>query len=338
MSCYGHAAIISEGNPFMPRVLLTTSCPDWPIARQTPGGLGVWEDFEFIIDQSDVACDAWVAFDNPPAPVTATCVPDNMFFLSGEPPELRSYRSDFLRQFRWVVTCHDIRHRGLITAQQAHPWHVGVDWDRNFTANLDYDSLSDMTVPDKPYLISTVISDKAITPAHRQRLEFVRRLKQRLGGAFHVLGRGHQEIGDKWEAVAPYRFHLAMENARRPHYMTEKISDAFLGCSFPFYFGDETAADYYPVGAYEPIDIFRADEEIDRICKCMDEQLDIVRRTQVAQARQAVLNELNLFPTLARLLRDRIVNGTAKTLRLFPKNQHFKLAMAGITRPFLKSA
>ncbi|MGZ0171056.1 MAG: glycosyltransferase family 10 domain-containing protein [Planctomycetales bacterium] len=322
----------------MPRVLLTTCCPDWPIARQTPGGRGVWEDFEFVVDQSDVTCDAWVAFDNPTSSVAATCVPDNMFFLSAEPPEVRSYGSDFLRQFRWVMTCHDVKHRGLIAAQQSHPWHVGVDCDNNFTANLNYDSLSKMSAPTKTHLISTVISNKALTPAHRQRLEFVRRLKQRLGDAFHVVGRGHQKIGDKWQAVAPYRFHLALENAQRPHYMTEKISDAFLGSSFPFYFGGAAAADHYPVGSFEPIDIFRADEAIEQICRGMDEQLDIVRRTQVAQARQAVLNELNIFPTLVRLLRDKMVDGPKQTLQLYPKNQHFKLAMASITRPFRRAA
>lgn len=322
----------------MPRVLLTTSCPDWPIARQTPGGCGVWDDFEFVVDQSDVACDAWVALESPKRSVTATCVPDNMFFVSLEPPEIRTYKRDFLRQFRWVMTCHDMKHKGLITAQQAHPWHVGVDWDDHFSANQDYDSLSKMPVPTKSHLISTVISKKAITPAHRQRLEFVRRLKLRLGDAFHVFGRGHQEIGDKLQAVAPYQFHLAMENARRPHYMTEKISDAFLGSSFPFYFGDPSVSHYYPTGSYELIDIFRADEAIEQICRGIDEQLDIQRRAQIAQARQTVLNELNIFPTLVRLLREKMVDGPRQTLQLYPKNQHFKLAMAGITRPFLKSA
>ena len=38
----------------MPRVLLTTGCTHWPYARQTPQRLGVWEDFEFVIDQQDV--------------------------------------------------------------------------------------------------------------------------------------------------------------------------------------------------------------------------------------------------------------------------------------------
>ena len=322
----------------MPRVLLTTCCPDWPFARQTPGGRGVWEEFEFVVDQSNVKCDAWVAFESPTCSVTATCVPENMFFVSAEPPEIRSYKSDFLRQFRWVVTCHDVKHRGLITTQQAHPWHVGVDCDNHFTANLNFDSLSNMSVPTKSHLISTVISNKAITPAHRQRLEFVRRLKLRLGDAFHVFGRGHQEIGDKWQAVAPYRFHLAMENAKRPHYMTEKISDAFLGSSFPFYFGDASAADYYPAGSYEPIDIFHLDEAIEQICRGIDGQLDIVRRTQVAQARQIVLDELNLFPTLVRLLRDRMVDGPKQTLQLYPKNQHLKLALAGFNRLLRKSA
>lgn len=111
----------------MPRVLLTTGCLHWPYIRQTPGRTGIWEDFEFLIDQQDVTCDAWVAFENPTEPIRARCVPENMIFFTGEPPEIRSYRSDFLRQFLWIVTCHDIRHRGLIASHQSQPWSVGVD-------------------------------------------------------------------------------------------------------------------------------------------------------------------------------------------------------------------
>lgn len=322
----------------MPRVLLTTCCPNWPIARQTPLRAGVWEDFEFVIDQTDVTCDAWVCFDNPTTTVEANCVRENMFFLSAEPPEIRAFGTDFLRQFRWVMTCHDTNHKGLITSQQAHPWHVGVDCDDNFNAILDYDSLSQMGIPEKQYILSTVISNKAITPAHRQRLEFVQRLKQRLGDDFHVLGRGHKEIGDKWDAVAPYRFHLAMENASRPHYMTEKISDAFLGSAFPFYFGHSSADEYFPAGSYEPVDIFRPDAAIDQICGAIEQQLDIERTEQVQQARRYVLDELNIFPTLVKLLKDKMVDGPQRNVRLYPKSQHVKLAFSGIGRALRRVA
>ena len=321
----------------MVRVLLTTCCPNWPMIRQTPKRLGVWEDYEFVIDQPGSVCDAWVVFDNLGETISATCAPENLFFVSAEPPEIRKYRRDFLNQFRWVVTCHETRHRGLIAAQQGHPWHVGVDADRGFIATLDYDALSAMDVPDKPHVLSTVISSKAITPAHRQRLAFVKQLKERLGDRFHVYGRGHQSIADKWEAVAPYRFHLAMENASRPDYLTEKVCDAFLGSSYPFYFGAPNAGSYFPKHSFEPIDIFQPEQAIEKICAAIDSQVDMRRRDEVQQARRVVLDELNLFAMLVRLLRQKLVDRPKRRLRLYPKGQHLQLAMSGVGR-FLRRA
>lgn len=322
----------------MPRVLLTSCCPDWPLIRQTPQRLGLWEDFEFVIDQPGAECDAWVVFDSPAAPQKAVCHPENTLFISAEPPEIRNYGPSFLDQFRWVITCHQSRHRGLIEHQQAHPWHIGVDCENGFRANLDYDSLSAMTCPEKPYLMSAVISSKAITPAHRQRLDFVKRVKARLGDDFHILGRGHQTINDKWEAIGPYRFHLALENARLPNWMTEKVSDAFLGFAFPFYFGATNAADYLPAGSFEPIDIFRPEEAVDRICDGIERRLDEERREHVVEARQRFLNELNIFPMLVRLFRDRLVDGPKESLTIYPKSHHITLAVRRIGRQFRRAA
>lgn len=321
----------------MPRILLTTCCPHWPIARQTPGGRGVWEDFEFIVDEEGVECDAWVVFENPLKPVVATTVPENTFFISGEPPEIRTYNHLFLRQFRWVMTCHETSHPGLIRIQQAHPWHIGVDTENQFKAVLDFDALLRMPRPKKDRLISAVISNKTMTPAHHHRLAFVKLLKQRLGDDFHIYGRGHEPVADKLDAIAPYRFHLALENARLPHYMTEKITDAFLGYSFPFYFGDPSISEYFPEGSFVEIDILRPDDAIESVCRAIEENLDVSREALVREARDAVLKELNMFPMLARILREKMVQGQKKQIRLFPKRQRVSLTFASVKRHFLRS-
>ena len=279
-----------------------------------------------------------MTFENPTEPVRANTIPENMIFLTGEPPELRSYRDDFLRQFRWVVTCHDIKHQGLIASHQSQPWFVGVDCDRGYQATLDYDSLSKMTMPEKPFLISAAISDKAITEGHRQRLQLVRLLKERLGADFHILGQGHQPFADKWEAVAPYRFHLALENAERPNYVTEKIGDAFLGYAFPLYSGAPNIIDFYPEGSLEPIDISRPLEAIRTICKAIDNNLDVQRRQEVALARKTVFDEFNLFPRMVKMLRERMVDKPKQSIQLYPKNQHFKLAWSGLRRNLRRAA
>lgn len=322
----------------MPRVLLTTCCPQWPYARQTPASSGIWDEFEFVFNQSNVECDAWVVYDNPSLSLRSYCNPANTFFFSAEPPELKSYNRLFLNQFRWVVTCHEINHPGHIARQQSQPWHVGVDIDRGYVVTQDYDSLVQMQTPKKSRLISAAISDKSMTVGHRQRLEFVKQLKQTLGDRLSVLGSGHQPLADKWQAVAPFRFHLALENTSRPNYLTEKLGDAFLGNAFPFYYGAPNVADYYPPDSYETIDIFRPRESIVRICAAIDQDLDIQRADQVAQARRLVLDRWNLFPSLAKMLREKMVSGEKRPVCIYRKGQRIKLAMQELRRPFRRAA
>ncbi|MCM2372201.1 glycosyltransferase family 10 domain-containing protein [Aporhodopirellula aestuarii] len=322
----------------MPRVLLSSCCPNWPLLRQTPGSLGIWEDFEFVMGPSAEDVDACVVLDNPVSSMAVTCCPQNTFFLSWEPPEIRTFNATFLNQFRWIQTCHPTGHPGLIESQQSHPWHVGVDSDHGFAPVLDYDALHAMPRPEKSGLISVAISAKATTPAHRQRLEFVKHLKRRLGDQFHIYGRGHQSISDKWAALGNYRYHIAMENASRPNYITEKLSDAFLGHCFPFYFGAPNATDFFPEGSFQPIDIFNIDEAIEIICDGIQSDLDVVRRHEAEAARLAVLDELNLFPMLVGLLREKMVQGPKQTFTVYPKKHRIKIGVSNLSRVFRKAA
>lgn len=322
----------------MPKVLLTTCGPHWPYAQQTPGGSAVWEDFEFLIDQTDVECDAWVAFDNPTRPVKASCILGNTMFISAEPPDIRNYGRDFLNQFRWVLTCHDIRHPGLIRAPQFQPWHVGVDCDNQFQTNLNYDSLCSLDWPRKTNLISAVISDKTTTAGHRQRLRFIQMLKECLGDDLHVFGRGHQPIGDKWKAVESYRFHLAMENTSLDHYITEKIGDAFLGYAFPFYAGAPNVGDYFPPKSFQAIDLSDPATAVEVVCGGIELGLDEERRSEIESARNVVLNETNLFPAIVKLLRQKMVTGPRQPIHVYPKSSHMKLAWSGVRRNVLRAA
>ncbi|MGB0597259.1 MAG: glycosyltransferase family 10 domain-containing protein [Rubripirellula sp.] len=300
--------------------------------RQTPGSLGVWEDFVFVTDPAEGSFDAWVVLDNPPMPVTATCNRENLFFVSWEPPEIRTFHRGFLTQFRWVQTCHPCKHPGLIESQQSQPWHAGVEVADGFLPNLDYDQLARMSPPEKSELVSVIISNKVTTEAHRQRLEFVRMLKSRLGDKLHVYGRGHNDIADKWVALKDYRYHIVLENASRRNYITEKLTDAFLGYCFPFYFGAPNAHDYFPSESFAAIDVFRIDEAIETICSLIASDRDVQRRSAIERARQVVLGELNLFPMLANLVRDKMVHGRRDQLTVYPKKNRVKIGVSNISR------
>ncbi|QDS96325.1 Glycosyltransferase family 10 (fucosyltransferase) [Roseimaritima multifibrata] len=308
----------------MPRVLVTTPFPDWPLLRQTPGGKGVWEDFQFVVNEPLESCDAWVVYEEVPERMTVNVPPDQTYFFSAEPPALRRYRECFVAQFRWFITCHSVRHPRRLDYHQAHPWHVGVDRDQDERAAWGYDEIAD-SAPEKSGLISAVISTKAITPDHVQRQRFVSMLKEALGDDFHLYGRGFREIADKWDAIAPYRFHLALENQRLPNYMTEKLSDAFLASAYPFYYGCQNVGDYFSEEAFTAIDIHKPEAAIEEIQKAIQEERDRKAAEAVITQRQRVLDEHNFFPLMVQWIRERQTNSPAKKVELLPRKNRFKL-------------
>ncbi|MEZ6050382.1 MAG: hypothetical protein R3C02_03185 [Planctomycetaceae bacterium] len=52
--------------------------------------------------------------------------------------------------------------------------------------------------------------------------------------------------------VSDYRYHVAVENHIAEHHWTEKLADAFLGATLPFYFGCPNASDYFLPGELHP--------------------------------------------------------------------------------------
>ncbi|TWU05956.1 glycosyltransferase family 10 domain-containing protein [Stieleria varia] len=50
-------------------------------------------------------------------------------------------------------------------------------------------------------------------------------------------GKGIKEVGGKEEAIAPYRFSIAMENAASDFYFSEKLIDCLLVDTIPIYYG-----------------------------------------------------------------------------------------------------
>ena len=72
------------------------------------------------------------------------------------------------------------------------------------------------------------------------------------GARFHnrdlpLPDRGRESKISTW---AQYPFALALENAREPDYVTEKIFDAFWAGAIPVYLGASNVADFVPAGSY----------------------------------------------------------------------------------------
>ena len=310
----------------MIKIKVSTNFSDLPIIRQTPGSKGVWKDCVFFVNQDVDGCDWWFVYEDLPKPEAANCPPDHLVFITGEPPTTRMYDPQFLAQFSAVITSHtDLAHHNVILMQQALPWHIGTRRDsggdiKNYM-NIDDFFQIDLDDIKKSKLVSVISSDKKFTRGHRQRLKFIDRLLNRIGDQVDVYGRGYREVEDKWQAIAPYKYHLALENSAVPHYFTEKLSDAYLGWSYPIYFGCPNVADYFPPLSLSTIDITDMDRSIADV-ECLINSNTFERNiSHIEEARNLVLFRYNMFSLMADYSREH-ANGARGNKYLYPEKHN----------------
>ncbi len=304
----------------MIHVTLSIQFPTEAILRQTPGGEGRWGECVFHVNEDIEECDYWVVYDRLAEPETVLCDPAKVILITAEPPSIARYAPEFLAQFALVVTCHeDIEHPNILLRQQGLPWHVGRRQRNhmNFDWTKSYDELKAMDTPRKTRDLSVICSTKTNTRGHRKRNRFVEALQARLGDRIDVFGRGRREVEDKWDALAPYRYTVALENHAHPHYWTEKIADAFLAETFPFYSGCPNLADYFPEESFRRIDPGDVKGAVEAIETAMGEEAHSSARPALRAAKDAVLDRYNLFALLADLCR-KPASGDRETVRVAP--------------------
>lgn len=277
--------------------------------RQTPGHSMTSQDGRYLFVMGDDVreADFWVV-QGKGLRHGETCrvAPQNTIVLTTEPRSVLIYPQDYLNQFGLVCTCQqETRHPNVHLGPAILPWFVGYDERKEdgegFTATLDYDTLSQQPLPTKTKLISVITSNKAFTQGHIDRIRFVAQLKAHFGDQLDVFGRGFRSFGDKWDVLAPYRYHVVIENSSQPHYWTEKLGDCFLAGTYPFYYGCTNLNDYFPAGACTPIDIRDPEGAIRTIEAAMAADVCHQQQDTLAQCRDLCLNHYNMFEYIARL-------------------------------------
>ncbi len=276
----------------MIKVKISGEDPNWPLLRQTPKSQGVWGECRFFVNDACAECDYWIVYDGLQKPETVHCPPQNIFLFTAEPPSVRAYHPRFTAQFAKVVTCHQsIKHPQVIHTQQALPWHL---------LNKTYDDFAKEDAPAKTKSLSVISSDKAFTEGHRQRVDFVERLTRRLEGGIDHFGKGIR-IPHKWDGLAGYKYSVVIENSSVRDYWTEKIADAFLAESYPFYYGCPNIGDYFPAGSYTWIDIHNFDSALAVIESTMAQGRFEATTKERLQAKEMVLDQYNLFPAISSM-------------------------------------
>lgn len=304
-------------------VKLSNPFPEWFLERQTPGCKRIWNNCKFFINQDIDECDYWVVFEGLINPETTLCPGKNIIFITGEPPSFKTYSPRFLDQFSVIITCHgNLQHSNIIRTQQGLPWHIGRKFKSQDLSFFDktYDDLKNCQYFRKDKLVSVISSNKCLTEGQKKRLRFIRTLHRNLGNTLDIFGFGIREIEDKWDAIARYKYHIVIENSFFNDYWSEKLSDAFLGGSYPFYYGCPNLNEYFPRESYTPIDINNFSESLSEIIKTIRENKYEKSIQHILASRNLVLDKYNLFALIADYCNRDNIQATKVYKVIFPEN------------------
>ena len=286
----------------MKTIKVSTICPKWDWIRQTPYDDGIWQDFLFIFDKSIKTCDFWIVYENLTEQETYFCYPQNTILITGEPPSVKSYHPKFLEQFATVITCHKkIKHSNVILSHSSLPWMVGYQ-PPSTTFGKSYSELVKIKKINKTKLLSVICSNKTFTRGHKNRLNFVKKLAEHFGDT-DFFGRDFRSVTDKWDAIAPYKYHIVIENSSFDHYWTEKLSDVYLAQSYPFYYGCQNIHEYFSKESFTKIDISQPEKAFEIIEKTIKNNQYEKSIESLDQAKDLVLNKYNFFPRITNYFR-----------------------------------
>lgn len=282
---------------------------DDPWLRQFPNRDGLFDGVQFLFDAARQDYDVLVVLDVMPnwRPYQTRVPRQRRILVTTEPVTVKRYGpAAYLDQFGAILTTDaQTPHPHVILSQVGLPWHVGSFGEAGRRTDHAYDlRFFEQFEPQKTKLASVVSSNKSFTADHRERLEFFHRLKTYFGSEMDYYGRGINTFADKMEVLAPYRYHIAIENFSGPYYWTEKLSDPFLTMTFPIYHGCTNVNDYFPSEALVSIDIRDPEAAVATIKRVIESDLAERSRATLTEARRRVLYEHNLFAMLARLVRQ----------------------------------
>lgn len=261
--------------------------------------------------------DIWFVIDAPPS-YDLACRTGAVVYVGAEVDlplgawaESRAMRN-YLGQFDRVLTSQDYIAGNSVFSPPFLPWMINSNHGTGVFAphQRDRTFLAHHVFEPKERLISVFCSDKQASARHRSRFRFVEALASELGPDLDWFGNGVRPLEEKWEGIAPYRFHIALENQSSYGVFTEAIFDAYLGNAFPLYWGAPDLSEYFPSGSFVALNLSDIRGSLSRILDAISRDLDSVRAVELSVARDKVLCEWNMFERLSRLAAAVAATGT----------------------------
>jgi hypothetical protein len=161
----------------------------------------------------------------------------------------------------------------------------------------------DFPLSKKKRKISVISSLKKKFIGHQKRLLFLKALMERFGDTIDYYGREFAPVKDKLDAIAPYEYHITIENTILKNYWTEKLTDAWIGWSLPIYSGDPAIQSKVPNSlGIEIIDVNDIAASLQKIDNIINSNDYADRIEAIKSCREWAVRELNPFEKMAQII------------------------------------
>ena len=266
--------------------------------------------YDWLVVIDDVSRELWTPAE------TLACADEHTLLVTTEPPTITCYGKGFTEQFAHVLTSHPekaLPHPGRIYSHTGNLWFNGHS----------YAELNCHGFPEKDRTLSTVCSSKQQKHTiHNDRYQFCQWLMKQMPD-MELFGHGSKYIEKKYEALDPYRYHLAIENYRGAHHWTEKLADSYLSGCFPIYYGCTNIADYFPGESFLEIDIHRQHEALEKIRSMLEDRSHYESsRDALYEARRLVMEKYNLMHMIESIVLEKYEpNRRSQGRRLYGRKQ-----------------
>ena len=159
--------------------------------------------------------------------------------------------------------------------------------------------------------ISTILSDKYYDPGHKKRIDFMKFIEGKKDVKVDIFGsnkfiwknyKGSLPPHQKDSSLFPYKYSFNVENFSIKNYYTEKLIDGILSETLVFYSGCPNVKDYIDERAFVYLELIDFEKDYETVKKAIREDLWSQRIGYIRDAKQKILNELQFFPRLEKII------------------------------------
>lgn len=268
-------------------------------------------DWKIEVNTRILEADAWFVCEDLVDEEERCSVPSGMLFLGSAET---SYEHDwivsskavnaFYLQFDRVHTFNMFEPQKTVPSIPFLPWMLHANHGPSIFAQPGYQELMSYNpkLEDKQKRIALFCSNQDLTSGHRVRKYFAENLVKYFGDKIDWFGNGIQKVDTKYEVYSKYQYSIVLENQSRSNILTEKLGDAFLGYTFPFYWGAPNASDFYNPLGFEAINIFNFYESVTKIEEALAEDKYINAFIHIFDNRNRSLNSINFLHRILEIV------------------------------------